>query len=90
MRPVGRFFVPELKLANEYRARAKKFLGPVIKERRSMIEDAAELPDDLLQWTLKKTSKFPEEMKSDDDVAFMQLRLSLAAIHTTSTTGGIL
>lgn len=90
MRRIGRYFVPEFKLANDYRARTKKFLGPVIKQRRFMMEHGAELPDDLLQWTLKKTSKFPEEMKSDDDVAYMQLRLSLAAIHTTSTTGRIL
>ncbi|QDS73163.1 hypothetical protein FKW77_002128 [Venturia effusa] len=90
MRPIGRYFVPELKVANAYRSRSNKFLGPLIKQRRAMIEQGADLPDDLLSWTMRKTSKFPEEIKSDDDIAFMQLRLSLAAIHTTSNTGGIL
>jgi ent-kaurene oxidase len=90
LRPLAVYFVPEMKIIEDHRKRAKKLLGPIIKERREMMEMEGELPDDLLQWTLKKTAKFPEEMKSDDDVAMMQLRLSLAAIHTTSTTGGIL
>jgi len=90
LRAIGVYFVPEMRIIENHRKRVKKFLAPIIKERRELMVNGSELPDDLLQWTLKKASKFPEEMRSDDDIAFMQLRLSLAAIHTTSTTGGIL
>jgi hypothetical protein len=90
LRPIGVYFVPEMKIIEDHRRRVKKFLGPIIRERREMMTKGGEVPDDLLQWTLNKSSKFPEEIRNDDDVAMMQLRLSLAAIHTTSTTGGIL
>lgn len=90
LRPIGVYFIPEIKNIEDHRRRVKVFLGPVIKKRRDMMARGDELPDDLLQWTLNKTGKFPEEMRTDDDVAMMQLRLSLAAIHTTSTTGASL
>jgi hypothetical protein len=87
IRWIGTFFVPELKKIKEYRGRVCKFLGPIIKERReAMKKPGFEAPDDLLQWSLNKAPKFEDEIRSDDDVAIMQLRLSLAAIHTTSTT----
>jgi choline dehydrogenase len=91
LRPIGVYFVPEIKTIEDHRRRVKNFLRPIIRARRdAMSKPGHKAPDDLLQWTLNKAPKFEHEIKSDDDIAMMQLRLSLAAIHTTSNTGGIL
>ncbi|RDI78034.1 hypothetical protein Vi05172_g12015 [Venturia inaequalis] len=90
LRIIGRYFVPELRLTNKLRANTKKFLAPIIRQRRAMLEQGVEVSDDLMTWSLRKIHLFPGEMKSDDDVAFMQLRLSTAAIHSTSLTGVLL
>jgi cytochrome P450 len=82
-RPIGQYFIPELKSVREHRRKAKEFLAPVIQERRQMMREGKELPDDMLQWMMNKTEDFA---LSDDDLAVIQLNLSLAAIHTTTLT----
>jgi cytochrome P450 len=87
MRPIAVWFIPHYWRIGKYRRRVRKFFLPIIRARReAMTKPGYEAPDDLLQWTINKASKF-DEIKSDNDIAQMQLRLSLAAIHTTSTTG---
>lgn len=57
---------------------------PVIKGRRAMQERGEEMPDDMLQWMLDES--VGEFAKEDEEVAFWQLTLSMAAIHTTTMT----
>lgn len=86
LRHFAKYLIPHYYRIGAYRMRARKFLKPIIKERRDAESNPGyDAPDDLLQWTINKAHKWPE-MKSDNDIAQMQLRLSLAAIHTTSTT----
>lgn len=86
LRHVAKWAIPHYYRIGAYRRRVRKFLRPIIRERRTaMSKPGYVAPDDLLQWTINKADKWPE-IKSDDDIAQMQLRLSLAAIHTTSTT----
>jgi cytochrome P450 len=83
LRPIGKYWVKELKSVEEHRSKAKEFLRPVIAERRQMAKDGKALPDDMLQWMLNKCQDFG---LTDEDMAILQLNLSLAAIHTTSLT----
>lgn len=86
LRHFVKFLVPHYYRIGAYQRRVRKFLKPIIEERRAAAASPDYVaPDDLLQWTMNKAHKWPE-MKSDNDIAQMQLRLSLAAIHTTSTT----
>lgn len=82
-RPIGQYFIPELKSVHEHRRKARAFLAPVIAERRELMKGGKELPDDMLQWMMNKTAEFN---LSDDDLSVIQLNLSLAAIHTTTIT----
>lgn len=85
-RHIAKWTIPHYYRIGQYRRRVREFLRPIIRERRTaMSKPDYVAPDDLLQWTMNKADKWPE-IKNDDDIAQMQLRLSLAAIHTTSTT----
>jgi choline dehydrogenase len=77
LRPFGQYSA--FKSAEEHRRKAREFLRPVIAKRRQM--DGKELPDDMLQWMLNKCEDFG---LSDEDMASLQLDLSLVAIHTTT------
>lgn len=86
IRPIAVYCIPHYYRIGAYKKRVRMFLGPIIKARKqAMLKPDYEAPDDMLQWTLNKAHKW-DEIKSDDDIAQIQLRLSLAAIHTTSTT----
>ncbi len=83
LRWLGQYYVPELKALREYRKKAQTFLAPVIQERLQLMKDGAELPEDMLQWMLNKRTEYGI---SEDDMAELQLSLSVAAIHTTTAT----
>lgn len=83
LRPIGQFFTPELKKVPEHRAKARAFLLPIIRERQEAMAKGKGVPDDMLQWMMQKARDFK---LSDEDLADMQLQLSLAAIHTTTMT----
>jgi cytochrome P450 len=82
-RPIGQYFIPELKSVKEHRRKAREFLRPIIAERRAMMNRGDELPDDMLQWLMNKSADFGV---ADEEMSLMQLNLSLAAIHTTTLT----
>lgn len=84
LRPIGRYFVPEINTVQEHRRRAKEFLVPIIEERRARgaAQDGSEEPDDLLQWMLAKAENFGTP--DTGHLAETQLVLSMAAIHTTT------
>ena len=81
---LGAYFTPELKGIKEHKGKAKEFLAPVIEERKEMMRKGEPLPDDMLQWTINKAPKFNSD--TIDQIAFTQLTLSMAAIHTTTMT----
>lgn len=86
LRHIAKWAIPHYYRIGSYQRRVHKFMTPIIRERRAaMLSPDYEAPDDMLQWTINKAPKWPE-IKSDNDISQMQLRLSLAAIHTTSTT----
>lgn len=84
LRPIGVHFIPEVKRFRSHRAKATKFLTPIIEARREALANGREVPDDVLQWLLNKSDDFG--MKTVDKLAFTQLILSFAAIHTTTLT----
>ncbi|KAK3937790.1 cytochrome P450 [Diplogelasinospora grovesii] len=91
IRPFGAWFTPELASIKEHKQRAKEFLIPIIQERRAMMARGEEMPDDMLQWMLEKSvpghnPTTETKMEDDAEMAFLQLTLSMAAIHTTSMT----
>jgi hypothetical protein len=88
LRPIAIYFMTYYRRYRGYRTRVQKFLDPIIKARKADMANPPpgyEAPDDLLQWTINKAPRF-DEMKSDTDIAQMQLRISFAAIHTTTAT----
>lgn len=86
LRPLAaRWFIPQLARLQNHREKAAKFLVPVIRERREAMRRAeTEMPDDMLQWMLDKADEYG--VGDEKQMSEMQLTLSLAAIHTTSTT----
>lgn len=86
LRPVVASWIPEIRKIRDHKERAKKFLVPVIQARKkAMLMEGYQAPDDMLQWMINKADKF-EEIQTDEDLAVLQLALSMAAIHTTTTT----
>jgi hypothetical protein len=84
LRPIMRFFTPELRHIVEHKEKAERFLIPIIRERKELIKKGGELPDDMLQWTLNKSES--HQVTDEAELAYLQLTLSMAAIHTTSMT----
>ncbi|KAI0386387.1 cytochrome P450 [Hypomontagnella monticulosa] len=83
MRWIGRYFTPEITVLYEERKKARKFLEPIIKQRRADEKAGKKAPDNVLQWMLNKAGEYGV---ADLDVADGQLSLSMASIHTTSLT----
>ncbi|KAK7935615.1 Cytochrome P450 monooxygenase ATR2 [Apiospora marii] len=81
LRPIAQYFIPELKTVFEHRRKARAFLSPIIQERKEAMKNGSDLPDDMLQWMMNKAEA---NGVSDDQLAQLQLDLSLAAIHTTT------
>ncbi len=79
LRWLGQYFVPELKVMRQTRAKLMKLLLPVAKDRLRMMGDGKEMPDDLIQWILNKQSAIP--LKT---LVRFQIDTILAAIHTSS------
>lgn len=85
IRPLARYWEPQLAKVEGHRSRMRAFLAPVIAERQARkARGDTEMPSDTLQWMLDKT-----EAEGITDVAVitnMQLLLTMAAIHTTTLT----
>lgn len=83
LRPIGRFFVSDLKQIQKDIARAQDILQPQIEERlRDMEIPGYQGPDDLIQWLL---DTLPEKGRTDFRAQTeLQLILSAASIHTTN------
>ncbi|KAL8372584.1 hypothetical protein RB595_002093 [Gaeumannomyces hyphopodioides] len=81
LRPLASLFIPELRQAEVHSARFKRFLTPIVRDRRERMARGEAGPDDMLHWMLARAES---QGISDDDMASFQLGLSLAAIHTTT------
>lgn len=83
LRPIVKFFIPEIDKIAEHRRLARDFLLPVITERQAqMTAGDTEMPDDMLQWMMAKAEKF--NSNDPEKLVEIQLILSVAAIHTTT------
>ncbi|ERT02313.1 cytochrome P450 [Sporothrix schenckii 1099-18] len=83
LRPIGQFFVSDLRRIRDDIARAKAMLQPIMEERlRDMDIPGYEKPDDLIQWLL---DTLPAAERRDFRAQTeLQLVLSAASIHTTN------
>ncbi|KAF2835329.1 cytochrome P450 [Patellaria atrata CBS 101060] len=78
-------FSPETRAIKRHRAEAVRLLTPIIQRRvKDMKDPNFKRPDDMIQWALENATGTRES--SVDRQADIQLTLSMAAIHTTSTT----
>ncbi|KXH34975.1 ent-kaurene oxidase [Colletotrichum simmondsii] len=82
LRFIGKHYVPEIKKLAEHRRRAAQVLIPVIEARKRLHKEDTEIPEDMLQWFIVKSSKFG--MGRNEQLAETQLSLSVVAIHTTT------
>ncbi|KAI5458415.1 cytochrome P450 [Mariannaea sp. PMI_226] len=82
-RPIGQFFVSELRQIRKDIQIAKDIIRPVLEERLLGVNTpGAEEPDDMIQWLV---DALPEEEKGDlTTQAELQLILAAASIHTTN------
>jgi hypothetical protein len=84
-RPFAVPFCDETNAIKKHRAEAVELLAPVIQKRLDQMGDSAfKRPEDMIQWVLENAKDGGE--RSVERQADLQLTLSMAAIHTTSTT----
>ncbi|CAK7235002.1 hypothetical protein SBRCBS47491_009142 [Sporothrix bragantina] len=84
IRPLAKYFEPQLAKVQAHRERMRDFLTPVIAERKAMKARGETMPEDTLQWMLDKTEA--EGITDATELTNMQLLLTMAAIHTTTLT----
>lgn len=77
-------FCPAIQKARAHRERMKTFLGPLVIERQQLLKEGRTVPDDMFQWVIEKS--FKHGITNIEHITSMQLLLTFAAIHTTSST----
>jgi hypothetical protein len=83
-RPVGQYFVSELRQIRKDIKIAKELLKPILEERLQDMElsNGEDAPDDMIQWLI---DALPEGEKGDlTTQAELQLIIAAASIHTTN------
>jgi cytochrome P450 len=84
-RGIAAKFDPLVRRSQEHRDAIKKFLGPVITERKANAgKPGWEKPDDMLQWMIEKSGDFG--IHDDEYMATVQLGVGLVSIHSTTIT----
>ncbi|KAI1332483.1 cytochrome P450 [Xylariaceae sp. FL0255] len=83
MRWLGRWFTPAVTNLYKERRKACAFLIPIVSKRRAAIAAGDDVPENALTWMCKKADK---NNLTDEDIANLQLNLSMAAIHSTALT----
>lgn len=73
---------PAVNRTEEHRQRLRAFLEPLVQERRGLMREGKEVPDDVLQWMIEKTME--HGITDVGHLTQMQLLLTLASIHTTT------
>ncbi|OAA56972.1 cytochrome p450 monooxygenase [Niveomyces insectorum RCEF 264] len=85
LRPLGQYFVSDLRRIRADIARARAMLQPIVEERLRDMDTPgydADKPDDLIQWLLDTLP--PSERRDYQAQTELQLVLSAASIHTTN------
>ncbi|KAI1260172.1 ent-kaurene oxidase [Xylariaceae sp. FL1019] len=83
LRWFGRLINPAVKNLYQERKKACAFLIPVVQNRRAAIAAGDDVPDNVLTWMCKKADS---NNLTDENLANLQLNLSMAAIHSTAIT----
>lgn len=77
IRPLARYWIPELSKINQHHATARQVIVPILKARKAQKTKAI----DFLQWMLESAQG---EEAGEEYIASIQLKLSFAAIHTSA------
>lgn len=89
LRPIGSYFIPEIKKCLNQGARARDLITPIIKEREEAENKPGyEKPNDAIEWV----RDFPEVDKKDYGYhGIAQLAIGAVSIHTVTqlTTNAI-
>ncbi|KAG4440774.1 hypothetical protein IFR05_003761 [Cadophora sp. M221] len=74
--------IPEVRRVKEYRARGAQLLTPILEERRERMKDLTfEPPADMIQFLIQNSGELADDALFQ---SYMQMLISLAAIHTTA------
>lgn len=80
------FILPYNRRVTHHRKIARKYIAPVYAERMAQEASGSEKPkEDLYTWMLGHAASRPH-LKTPESLADFQLLLSMAAIHTTTTS----
>jgi cytochrome P450 len=83
LRPVGQFFVPQIRRVHKHHAVVRRFIVPVVNERLAWMRSGIdEKHEDMIQWLLMNGSD--EENADPKDIARLQLLVAFAGIHTST------
>jgi ent-kaurene oxidase len=77
IRPLARYWIPELSKISQHHATARRVIVPILKARKAH----GTKPVDFLQWMLESARR---EETEEQFIASIQLKLSFAAIHTSA------
>jgi hypothetical protein len=77
-------FTPQIRALRKRERDATKFFTPMLEARSRAAAQDKSLPDDMMTWMIKSGAKF--EVQTLARQAHLQLGLTFAAVHTTSTT----
>ncbi|KAI0155226.1 cytochrome P450 [Xylariaceae sp. FL1272] len=83
LRWFGRLIDPGVKQFYQERKKACAFLIPVVQKRRAAIAAGDDVPDNVLTWMCEKSDS---NNLTDENIANLQLNLSMAAVHSTAIT----
>ena len=86
LRPFLANFLPETKKLDERIAKADAILQPIVEQRRKLITEGGDRPDDMLQWMVDDQLKSKHGSSQTGKLARLQLGITFAAIHTTTLT----
>jgi len=83
LRPIGKYFVPEIRRIWVHNSKAVEYIGAIIKQRVKEEEaDGYEKPNDAIEWV---RDYLPTNRKNDIRLAALtSLALGATSVHTTS------
>jgi cytochrome P450 len=83
LRPVGQFFVPQIRRVHKHHAVARRLIVPVVNERLAWMRSGIDgKHDDMIQWLLMNGSD--KDNTDPKDIARSQLLLAFVGIHTST------
>jgi hypothetical protein len=86
LRPLAAPLLPPLRRVKRFHRRISELLGPAIQARKKQLEGGTCKSGDMLDWLIINAHRFPDDIRSEHDIARVQQSLSAVAIHTTALT----